>query len=66
MRFFLMISSVIPGMGPILLGRVQRGLALLLLGGTGWVLLMAGTTVWAGPDRAQTQLNRSRQWAGER
>ncbi|MEE2856583.1 MAG: hypothetical protein VX949_04230 [Planctomycetota bacterium] len=55
-RFFLMLLSVIPGMGPILLGRVQRGLLLLLLGGTGWVFLLAGTTVWAGPDRAQTQL----------
>lgn len=56
LRAFLLILSVIPGLGPILLGRVQRGLSLFFLGGTGWVLLVAGSTVWAGPDREQTQL----------
>ena len=56
MRIFLLILSLIPGIGPILLGRVQRGLALLFFGGTGWVLFLVGSTVWAGPDRVQTQL----------
>lgn len=47
---------MIPGIGPILLGRIQRGLALLFVGGTGWVLFLVGSTVWAGPDRLETQV----------
>ena len=55
MRTILMISSLIPGLGPILLGRVYRGLFLLLIGGAGWALCGAASTVWAGPDRWQAQ-----------
>ncbi len=57
MRMILVISALIPGLGPILLGRLYRGLILLLTGGAGWVLCVAGTTVWAGPDRWKTQLS---------
>jgi len=58
MRAILLISSLIPGLGPILLGRIYRGLLLLVLGGGGWAFLAAGSTVWAGPDRWQAQ------WSG--
>ncbi|MGE4618395.1 MAG: hypothetical protein AAEJ04_01145 [Planctomycetota bacterium] len=56
MRVFLLISSLIPGIGPILLGRIEAGLALLFFGGSGWVFLGAALTVWAGPDRLQAQV----------